>query len=285
MDRASLTPRSCELGDELRTMRERFARGAEFAKTLDWDPSKVSNIERGKTHPTDLDLAQYLTACGKDRRWITDFIGHYRQAFEPYFAQKPTNSTTIVFAERTTTTITGYGGPTIPDLFRTDAYTEHVLQQSGATPEQIQSAVRSQQERRCILRAPRRPACVFYVNETAVRAQLGDDRTRMDQLELLKLMSWALRVVPAGKELSSSSGFTLYEYEKIPATAVVDCDVARVFVQDDAATSRCQRVLAILDQTALSHSESRDLFSQLLTDEYVAAIAVASGERSDVSSR
>ncbi|MDX8033491.1 helix-turn-helix transcriptional regulator [Lentzea sp. BCCO 10_0856] len=283
MDRAPLTPRSRELGDELRTLRERFARGSEFAKSLDWDPSKVSNIERGKVHPTDIDLAQFLTACGKDRRWITEFIGHYRQAFEPYFAQQPTNSTTILFAERTATTITGYGGTMIPDLVRTDAYTEHTLQQCGATPEQIRSAVQSQQERCCILRASRRPAYMFYVNETAVRAQLDDDRTRMDQLELLKRMAWALRVVPAGKELPSSSGFTLYEYEKMPATAVVDCDVARVFAQDDAATSRCRRVLARLDHMALSHSESRDLFSQLLTEEYVAAIATASGERPDVS--
>ncbi|MGZ3142512.1 helix-turn-helix domain-containing protein [Lentzea chajnantorensis] len=283
MDRTSLTPRSRELGDELRTLRERFAKGVEFAKALDWDPSKVSNIERGKVYPTDVDLAQFLTACGKDRRWITEFIGHYRQAFEPYFAQPPTNSTTILFAERTATTITGYGGTMIPDLVRTDAYTEHTLQQCGATPEQIRSAVQSQQERCCILRASRRPACMFYVNETAVRAQLDDDRTRMDQLELLKRMSWALRVVPAGKELPSSSGFTLYEYEKMPATAVVDCDVARVFAQDDAATSRCRRVLASLDRIALNHSESRDLFSQLLTEEYVAAIAAASGERPQVS--
>ena len=283
MDRASLTPRSRELGDELRTLREPFAKGAEFAKSLDWDPSKVSNIERGKVHPTDVDLAQYLTACGKDRHWITEFIDHYRQAFEPYFAQHPANSKTILFAERTATAITGYGGPMIPALFQTDAYTDHVLQQGEASPEQVRAAVQSQQERRCILRSPWRPTCLFYVNESAVRALLADDRTRMDQLELLKCMSWAIRVVPADKELSSSSGFTLYEYEKMPATAVVDCDVARVFVQDDAATSRCRRVLATLDHIALGHSESRDLFSQLLTDEYVAAIADASGERPDVS--
>lgn len=283
MERVPLTPRSRELGDELRTLRERFARGAEFAKTLDWDPSKVSNIECGKVRPTDVDLAQYLTACGKDRRWITEFVGRYRQAFEPYFAQQPTNSTTVLFAERTASVITGYGGTMIPDLFRTDGYTEHVLQQRGATAEQVRAAAQSQEERRSILCATRHAACMFYVNETAVRAQLDDDRARMDQLELLKCMSWALRVVPAGKELPSSSGFTLYEYEKMPATAVVDCDVARVFVQDDEATSRCRRVLATLDHTALSHSESRDLFSQLLTEEYVAAIAVASGESPDVS--
>ncbi|WP_434452922.1 Scr1 family TA system antitoxin-like transcriptional regulator [Lentzea sp. E54] len=163
--------------------------------------------------------------------------------------------------------------------FRAPAACRSSTLQCGATPEQIRSAVQSQQERRDILRAPRRPTFMFYVSEAAVRAQLDDDRTRMDQLELLKHMSWALRVVPAGKELPSSSGFTLYEYEKMPATAVVDCDVARVFVQDGAATSRCRRVLASLDHTALSHYESRDLFSQLLTEEY----AAASGERPDVS--
>ncbi len=35
MDQPAFTPRSCELGDSLRTLRKQFAKGSEFAELLD----------------------------------------------------------------------------------------------------------------------------------------------------------------------------------------------------------------------------------------------------------
>jgi transcriptional regulator with XRE-family HTH domain len=283
MYRIPLTPQSRELGDELRHLRAQFTKGAEFATLLGWDPSKVSNIERGKVCPTETDLAQYLTACGKDLDCITEFSNRYRHAFAPYFAQRSGNFSTIMFAERTATTITGYSKATIPDLLRTTGYTTQVLRQCGATPEQIRSALESQRERQRILRSAKRSDCTFYVTERAITAHLADGRAMMDQLELLKRLSWALRIVPDEKDVPASTGFVVYEHEKMPTTVVVDCDVAGVFIHDDAAISRCRAVLAALSDVALSEAESRDLLSQLLAEEYVAVIKAATSEQSVAS--
>lgn len=285
MDRIPLTPRSRELGDELRRLRKQFAKGAEFAAQLGWDPSKVSNIEHGKARPTEKDLTQYLTACGKDLDCIDEFSNRYRHAFEPYFAQRADNFSTIIFAEHTATTITGYSKETLPDLLQTADYTTHVLRQCGATPEQIRAALESQRERQRVLRSATRPDCTFYVSERAVTTQLGDGRATMDQLELLKQLAWALRIVPDDKDLPTSTGFVVYEHEKAPTTVVVNCDLAGVFIHDDVAISRCQAVLATLSSVALSNAESRDLLSALLADEYVAVIEAATCEQSVASPR
>ncbi|MCP2200905.1 helix-turn-helix domain-containing protein [Lentzea flava] len=275
MDRIPLTPQSRELGDELRHLRKKFAKGAEFAAQLGWDPSKVSNIERGKVRPTEKDLAQYLTACGRDLDCIDEFFDRYRNAFAPYYAQRAHNFSTIMFAEREATAIMGYSKATLPDLLRTEDYATHVLQQRGATPEQIRLALESLRERQRILRSPIRPDCVFYVSERTLTAHLGDDRATMDQLELLKQLSWALRIVPDDNDIPTSTGFVVYERDKFPTTVVVECDLADVFIHDDAAISRCRTVLATLSDVALSNAESRDLLSRSLADKYAAVIKAA----------
>lgn len=279
MDQTPFTPRSRELGDALRTLRKQFARGAEFAESLGWDPSKVSNVERGKVRPSEADLAQYLTACGKDRDCITEFVNQYRQAFNPYFAQQTDKFSTVMFAERGAATITGYSKTALPDLLRIDGYTEMLLQRRGATPDQIETAIRSQRERQRILRSSNRPSCVFYIAETALSAQLDEVRERMDQLELLRRYSRIIRIIPDGKTLPSSTDFTMYAHEKSPTTVVVDCEFAKVFIQDGSAVSQCQAVLATLSEMALGHTDSGALLSRLLGEEYVAVIKAAASEQ------
>ncbi|MEU3649428.1 Scr1 family TA system antitoxin-like transcriptional regulator [Lentzea sp. NPDC034063] len=279
MEQTPITPRSCELGDELRTLRAKFSNGHEFASLLDWDPSKVSNIERGKVRPTDLDLAQYLTACGKGRGRVAEFSDFYRTAFDLYFAQAASNFKTICFAEASASTITGFGNATLPVLLRTTEYTEKLLIQRGATPEQIKDAVRSQQERQRVLGSAYQPEVLFYVTERSLVAPLDEARGRMDQLELLKRNSRFVRVIPDGERTPFSTEFTVYEHKKVPATAFVDCEFAKVFVQDATAVAQCRAFLAALDTISLSQADSKELLSRLLTEDYVAVIKTATEER------
>lgn len=262
MDRVPFTPQACELGEELRDLRTGHANGRGFADQLGWDPSKVSNIEHGKILPTELDLAQYLSACGMDRDCISDFNQRFRTAFDPYFAQQPSNFTTIAFAERMATTATCYGKATIPALIRTDKYTRTIMRQCGATPQHIQAAIASQQERQRLLRT-KRPRCVFYITESAISTQLDHDGVMIDQLKALKRLSqWEIRIVPDDDAVPFAVDFTVYEYEKMAATAFIDCDIARVFIRDDSAISRCRTVLAKLDDTALSRESSKELLTK-----------------------
>ncbi len=104
------TAYSRDLGDELRRLRETCTKlnGVALAVRLGWDPSKVSNIEHGKARPSEIDLVQYLTMCGKDIDFFEDFKRRYRNAFEEYIVQVPGNLRTAAMAESTATTITSY---------------------------------------------------------------------------------------------------------------------------------------------------------------------------------
>jgi Domain of unknown function (DUF5753)/Helix-turn-helix domain len=173
MDWSSSTPYSRDLGDELRRFRETCTQqtGAGMAELLGWDASKVSTIEKGKTRATDIDLAQYLTACGKARDVIDEFTDRYRHAFDLCFAQRLDEYRTLMLAERAADTITCFSPASVPDLLRTASYAEQSLRLAGIPSEDVQSVVNSQLERQAILYAHNRPDFTFYVAEAAVRCQ------------------------------------------------------------------------------------------------------------------
>lgn len=95
------TAYSRDLGDELRRLRESCTglNGAKLAIRLGWDPSKVSTIEHGKSRPSEIDLVQFLTLCGKDVDFFEDFKRRYRNAFEDYIVQVPDHLRTLAMAE------------------------------------------------------------------------------------------------------------------------------------------------------------------------------------------
>ncbi|GAA3689118.1 hypothetical protein GCM10022267_89890 [Lentzea roselyniae] len=78
------TAYSRDLGDELRRLRESCTtfNGHAMAVQLGWDPSKVSNIERGKARASEIDLVQYLATCGKDIDYFEEFRSRYHNAFD-----------------------------------------------------------------------------------------------------------------------------------------------------------------------------------------------------------
>ena len=263
MKKSSPTPQSREIGEELRALRSGYADGREFAHQLGWDPSKVSNIECGYTCPSEVDLAQYLSACGKDKDCISDFNHRYRTAFNTYFAQQPGNFATVAFAERLATTVTCYSKATVPDLLRTDSYTRAIMRRCGASPKYIEAAIGTQQERQRLFRVPKRPKCVCYMTDSVIDAQLSDSSAMIDQLEALKRMTnWEIRIVPDKRAAPFAAGFTVYEYEKLPAVVFIDCDIAKVFAHDDGAVAQCQKVTSNLDDVALSHTESKQLLTE-----------------------
>ena len=127
------TAYSRDLGDELRRLRQRFTglRGRAMALQLGWDPSKVSNLEHGKIRGTDIDLAQYLTVCGKDIDYFEDFLRRYHNAFDPCLAQAPDSLRTLAMTETMATGITAYDVLTVNSLLRTPQYARAVQAATG----------------------------------------------------------------------------------------------------------------------------------------------------------
>ncbi|MCG8927097.1 helix-turn-helix transcriptional regulator [Lentzea sp. CC55] len=246
------TAYSRDLGDELRRLRQRFTglRGRGLAVQLGWDPSKVSNIEHGKVRASEIDLVQYLTACGKDIDFIEDFFRRYRNAFDPYLAQVPDNPRTLVMTEAMATKITAYDVLTVNSLLQTPAYAQALQAATGATPDDV--------DRQAVLRRPTRPDCVFYLHELALRLRLGDAHVMAEQCAWLMANSNLVRIVPAEAATAAfQSTCTLFEFEKATPLVYAESDLAKVFAQDEAAVERTRNLFDLLDAVALDENQSR----------------------------
>jgi hypothetical protein len=256
---------------ELRRMRQRFTglSGRALAIQLGWDPSKVSNIEHGKVRAaSEIDIVQYLTACGQDIDVIDDFRRRYYNAFDTYFAQVADNLRTLAMTESMATKITSYEVLVVPGLLQTRKYAHQLLVATGLhRPEQIERYVDLRVERQTILRRPFRPECVFHVHEFALQLHLGDAQLMEDQYHRLLFKTHALRIVPAHVRTAPRSKFTLYEFDKAPPVVFSETDTAQIFAQDDVAVERSTTLLERLDAIALDEEQSR---SQLA--EYVSAL-------------
>jgi transcriptional regulator with XRE-family HTH domain len=253
------TAYSRDLGDELRRLRETCTdlNAAALAVRLGWDPSKVSNLEHGKARPSEIDLVQYLTMCGKDVDFFEDFRRRYRNAFDEYIVQVPSNLRTVAMAESTATKIFSYSTLTVPGLIQTAEYAEGLCRATGvATEEQIPAIVQVRTDRQAILRRHDRPDCVFYVHELALRQRIGSDQVMRDQYQRLLSRVRMIRIVPQDV-IVNSSGILLWEYEKAMPVAYSESDLSQVFVQDPAAIARTRLLFNRLEQVALDAEQSR----------------------------
>ncbi|HEX8864074.1 MAG TPA: helix-turn-helix transcriptional regulator [Lentzea sp.] len=255
------TAYSRDLGDELRLLRETCAgvTGRAFAVQLGWDPSKVSTIEHGKARASELDLIQYLTACGKDLDYYDEFRRRYRHAFDLYFAQVPDNLRTLAMTESMATKITSYDVMTAPGLLQTRDYAHALFVEGGIeTPENIVRGIELRVQRQAIMRRQRRPECVFYVHELALRMRLGSERIMDEQYRRMLFNTHVLRLVPAHVTSAAlHAACVLYEFNKASPVVFSSTDTAKVFAQDSAAVERSRKVFERLDAVALDEEQSR----------------------------
>ncbi|MEU0884312.1 helix-turn-helix transcriptional regulator [Lentzea sp. NPDC005914] len=255
------TAYSRDLGDELRLLRKTCTglNGRSFAAKLGWDPSKVSTIEHGRASASEIDLIQYLTACGKDLDYYDEFRHRYRHAFDLYFAQVPDNLRTLAMTESIATKITSYDVLTVPGLLQTRDYTCELFIATGIeTPANIKKGVEFRAERQAIMRRHDRPECVFYIHELALQTQLGGAKLMEEQYLRLLFRTHVLRLVPASaRKAALLSTRTLYEFDKAPPVAFSSTDTAKIFVQDHVAVERSRKVFERLDTVALDEEQSR----------------------------
>ncbi|MCR3746543.1 helix-turn-helix domain-containing protein [Lentzea californiensis] len=253
------TAYSRDLGDELRRLRETCTdlKGHEVAARLGWDPSKVSTIEHGKARPSEIDLVQFLTMCGKDIDYFEDFKRRYRNAFDEYIVQLPGNLRTVAMAESTAAKIFSYNTLTVPGLVQTSRYAECLCRATGMIlEEQIASLVQARMDRQAILKKHDRPTCLFYIHELALQQRFGDDQVMADQYLQLMFNAHIVRIVSADV-LVNSAGILLWEYDKAMPIAYTETDLTQVFVQDRGAIARTRLIFDRLAEVALDEEQSR----------------------------
>ncbi|MDX8035108.1 helix-turn-helix transcriptional regulator [Lentzea sp. BCCO 10_0856] len=247
------------LGDELRRLRESCTefKAAAFAVQLGWDPSKVSNVERGKVRASEIDLVQYISMCGKDIDFFEDFRQRYQNAFDEYVVQVPDNLRTVAMAESTATTITSYSTQAVPGLVQTTEYTDAFYRLGGfMSEERIAANLRFRADRQAILRRHDRPDCLFYVHEIALQQRVGDARTMEAQYRRLSFDTHVIRIVPLDVVVPAY-GCVLWEFEKSKPVAFSETNLAQVFVQDPGAIARTRLLFDHLDEVALDAGQSR----------------------------
>ena len=254
------TTYSRDLGDELRRLRETCTnlKGAEAAARLGWHPSKVSTIEHGKARPSEIDLVQFLTMCGKDIDFFEVFKQRYRYAFDEYIVQAADSLRTAVMAESTAAKIRSYETLTPPGLLQTWAYADSLYRGTGiATEEQIPGLVQMRTDRQAILQRHDRADFMFYIHEIALQQQVGDGQVMEDQYLRLLFNSHMVRIVPE-QVVAVSAGFVLWEYEAAKAVAYSETEFARMFVQDPGAVARTRLHFNRLADIALDEEQTRN---------------------------
>ncbi|TWP47770.1 helix-turn-helix domain-containing protein [Lentzea tibetensis] len=261
------TPYSRDLGDELRRLRETGTRynGRCFATALNWDQSKVSNIENGKVHASEIDLVQFLTACGKDRDFINAFLERYRDAFNLYFVQVPQNLRTMVMAETSASAITSYDNVAIPGLLQLEEYTRELFRLGGlASDEEIEAGIRNRMDRQAILRRFDRPTATFFIHENVLQMKVGGDELMARQIRRMLHNTHTVRLIPASVAIPFSASYVLWEYERTAPVAFTSNDIAKVFAQDPAAVATVKSIFQRLDAVALDAGQSRRELSKLV---------------------
>ena len=264
------TAYSRDLGDELRRLREKFTglTGHAFAEQLGWDPSKVSNIEKGKARASEIDLVQYLMTCGRDSHHFEAFRERYRYAFDPYVLQVSDNLRTIAMAEAMAKKITSFDGLTVPGLIQIPEYARALFTEGGHTaPEDVETYVQHRIDRQAIMTRPDRPECLFYVHELALQLQVGDERIMEEQYLRMLFNTHIVRIVPmsAGPGPIRMSPRMLLSFERLVPLAYSETDLARVFAHDGAAIADSREFFKWLDSRALDEGQSKSLLTSYIS--------------------
>jgi Domain of unknown function (DUF5753)/Helix-turn-helix domain len=268
MTSTTSTAYSRDLGDELRLLRERYSNlnGRKFAIQLGWDPSKVSTIEHGKARASEIDLAQYLTACGKDIDFFDDFRRRYYNAFDPRFAQVPDNLRTLALTESMSTKITSCDMLTVPGLLQTETYADALYRVSGHVPEaKIPECVQRRMDRQSILRRPYRPECLFYIHENVLKTRIGSSKIMEDQYLRLLFNTHILRIIPADAGIALIPTCVLFNFDKLPPVGWSETDLAQVFAQDTSTIARATNLFERMEAIALNEEQSRSRLAKYVS--------------------
>lgn len=268
----AITSTACsrDLGDELRRLREKFTglTGFAFAEQLGWDPSKVSNIEKGKARASEIDLVQYLMTCGRDSVYFERFRDRYRYAFDPYVMVVPDNLRTLALAEAQAQKITCFDALWVPGLIQTPEYAHALLTEGGnETPKDVERFVQLRMDRQAIMRRPNRPECLFYVHELALQLRVGNARIMEEQYLRMLFHTHTLRIVPmsTGAAVATRSARRLFSFEKMCPVAYSETDLAQVFAHDGKAIASSREFFKWLDALALDEGQSRSLLANYVS--------------------
>jgi hypothetical protein len=271
------TARARELGLDLKRSRERAnMSGRELSRKLDWTHGKLSHIETGRRPPSDVEVAAYLASCGPlvrpeyERLLAMAAQPDTEYWVRPHNLELPTELRSLILEESIASSIAQYEPLVVPGLLQTEGYMRALFRWGSRRPaKEIELRIQARLARQDLLKRRQPPACTFFIQEHAVRTDVGDRLLTQDQLLYLVLVAsqprCAIRVVldSAGPFSAWGGAFRVMDYAEHPPVAYTEGMATGVFVQNPEDVTRYREFLIRLDNYALDRGESRAWLANL----------------------
>jgi hypothetical protein len=262
------TVRARHLGRELSRVVEKTGRnGNEMAALLAWSPSKLSRLLSGKRMVSKVDIATLLALCGVTGRRRDELLNLAEDVYAPtwwqdYGTRPPIHRQTLTDNEAIATAIVSYHNALVPDLLQTPAYTRAALRALPNIPaEELDDRVADVVARQQILDRTHPPLLRVFLDAFALTRTGGGDEVMSEQAHHLLRMAVRpnieLRVVPEPDGIRDATPFTLLEFTELPTVAYLEQPTSAAFLEAEETIAAYERVVAELDQRALSEADTR----------------------------
>jgi transcriptional regulator with XRE-family HTH domain len=256
--------------------------GTVLSRALGLSPTVVSRVMTGKLVPSLVEAAGLLALCkvsGAERDRILDlchprhdmgalrlsdgaqweaFLHHADEAFRlieyqptviPWLAQTKDYAEATLNAT-TTMAVSATGVMLSPPRTRLDSDPVAARQRATLLPTRLEKTE-------------------LVIHEWALRAPIGDQAVRRDQMRHLLRMSKSARVslwvIPASypPPVTALSGFTILDFADLPSVVYQEEPASGVFLDDPGQVTAYRRIVAQFDQIVLDKRRSRELLEQI----------------------
>lgn len=215
MPKPNPTPQARGLAEGLRVARKASSLAmTEVADKLAWSQSTISRIETGVRAASAEEVSALLAVyrvTGARRHVLIELARDIDRPswLETHYADVPSQAKTLARYELDATRIVESCTALLPCLLRTPSYARAALVSAGVPAEEIEARAELRRERQKVLDRKKPPKLVTYLDEGALRRQIGGARVMANQLRQLVSMARRptveLRVIPfdAGGHLSA----------------------------------------------------------------------------------
>jgi transcriptional regulator with XRE-family HTH domain len=264
-----------ELGAELRKRREAAGlTGTELAENVGWTQTKISRIERGYLSVGTVDLLIYLAFCEVYRGQALDLLamcraaesahGYWLSSHEPGLED---SLCSLIYHESTANTSVSYEPETIPGLLQTENYIR-AMHARRWPDDDADLAVRIRMQRQQVLHRPRPSRFTFFVNENALRLEVGDTTVLHEQMLALTLLDSlphvTIRMVPAS--VTVGGAFRLFTFAAHEPLVYLDTYSGGMFLEDKEYVDPYRELIPALAHVALDEGQSREFVATLAYD-------------------
>lgn len=271
----SPTIRRKRLSAALRQLRRDAGMSAEqVARTLGWDPSKISRIESNDWKlPRVADIEHLAGLYGADTGTRQALVTLARQArqrgwWEQY---RDVLGDALPGLEAEATRILNYQPLLVPGLLQTADYKRAICRAVSMDDAETERRVQARSARQRILDRDNPPILWAVIDEAALRKPVGGPQVMADQLHHLIGMSWRdtirIQVLPdaVGAHAGMGGPIVIMDYAVDPSIVYVETDAdGDLFLETAAEVSRFVVKFGHVMASAASVEDSREYLQQWL---------------------